>query len=165
MLAYQHRLILQVIFALTYRCFNVILLTMKKAYRKTISALLLIPFFSVITFCCCLEKDADASVENVSIEHHQELEKSNNHSEHQHGSQSDDECSCPKHLSFLSQQPFDIAPDLSSFQFLAKNFLAVPSFEVVLLSSLSLHALGPPGQDHRDQVSIPIYLKISNFRI
>ena len=138
---------------------------MKKISKKIISAFLLIPFFSVITFCCCLEKDADASVENVSVEHDQHLEKSN-HSEHQHQHSDDqDECSCPKHFSFLSQQPFDITPDLSSFQSLAKNSLAVPSFEVVLLSSSSLHSQGPPGQDHRDQVSIPIFLKNSNLRI
>ena len=131
---------------------------------KIISILLLIPFFFVITFCCCLEKDADASVENVSIVHHQELEKANHHSEHQH-SDDQDECSCPKHFSFLSQQPFDISPDLFSFQPLAKNFMAVPPCGVVLLSSSSLHSQGPPGQDHRDQVSIPIFLRDSNLRI
>ena len=139
---------------------------MKKVHKKIISALLLIPLFSVITFCCCLEKNADASVENTSMEHHQELEKSGHHSEHQHQDSDDqDECSCPKHLSFLSEQPFDISPNLFSSQLLAKSFLAVPSFQVVLLSSLSLHSQGPPGQDHRDQVSIPIYLRNSNIRI
>ena len=138
---------------------------MKKLYRKRISISLIIPLFSVITFCCCLEKDADASVEHGSMEHAQHLENSQ-HSEHQHQHSDDqDECSCPKHLSFLSQQPFDINPDVSSFQLLAKNILAFPSFEIVLLSSSSLHALDPPGQDHRDQVSIPIFLKNSNLRI
>ena len=142
---------------------------MKKAHKKTISALLLIPFFSVITFitfCSCLEKDADAFAENVSMEHHQELEKSN-HSEHQQPrhSEDQDECSCPKYLSFLAEQSFEIVPNVSSFQLFAKNFLAVPSFEVVLLSSLSLHSQGPPGQDHRDQVTSPIFLKNSNLRL
>ena len=146
---------------------------MKKASKKIISALLLIPFFSVITFCCCLERHADASVEHASMEHMkhmqhmQHLEKSH-HSEHQHQhqhSEDQDECSCPKHLSFLSQQPFDVNPDISSFQLLAKNVLVLPSFQIVLLSSSSLHSQGPPGLDHRDQVSIPIFLKNSNFRI
>ena len=125
---------------------------------------MLIPFFSVITFCCCLEENASA--ENTSTEHHQKLEKSSHHSEHQHqGANDQDECSCPKHLSFLSQQSFDITPDLSSFQLLAKNFLALPSFEAALLSTSSLHSQGPPGQDYRDQISIPIFLKNSNLRI
>ena len=139
---------------------------MKKVSKKIISALLTIPFFFVITFCCCLEKDADASIEHASMEHHQELEKSDHHSapQHQH-SEDQDECSCPKHLSFLSEQPFDISLDLSSFQLLAKNILALPSFEIIFLSSSSLHALGPPGQDHRDKVSIPLFLKNSTLRI
>ena len=139
---------------------------MRNSYKKITSILLIIPFFSVITFCCCLQKDADASVENSSIEHHQKLEKPDHHSKHQHQHSDDqDECSCPKHFSFLSQQSFDIVPNLSSFQLLSKNFLALPPFEVVFLSSSSLYSTGPPGQDHRDQVSIPIFLKNSNFRI
>ena len=138
---------------------------MNKLSKEIISALLLIPLFSVITFCCCLEKDADASVEHASMKHHQHLEKSH-HSQHQHHhSNHQDECSCPKHFSFLSPQPFNITPDLSSSQFLAKNSLTVPAFEVVLLSFSSLHSQGPPGQDHRDQVSIPIFLKNSNLRL
>ena len=139
---------------------------MKKVTKKIISTVLLVPFFSIITFCCCIERDADASVENGSIEHHQKLEKFDHHSEHQHQhSDEQDECSCPKHFSFLSQRPFDIAQDLSSFQLLAKSFLGVPQFEVVLLSSSLLRSQGPPGLDHRDQVTIPIFLKNSNLRI
>ena len=149
---------------MTNELFNAILRLMKKASQKIIGVLLITPLFFVITFCCCLEKNASA--ENVSMGHHQELEKSPHHSEHQHQhSEDQDECSCPKHLSFFSQQPFDTNPDLSSFQLLAKNFLALPSFEVVLLSASSLHSQGPPGQDHRDQISIPIFLKNSNLRI
>ena len=139
-------------------------LSMKGISKKIISLLLPIPFFFVITFCCCLEENASA--ESTSIEHHQKLEKSNHPSKHQHQDSKDqDECSCPKHLSFLSEQSFDIVPNLSSFQLLAKNFLAVPPLEVVRLSSSSLHSQGPPGQDHRDQVSIPTFLKISNLRL
>ena len=140
--------------------------SMEKISRKITSAILLIPFFSVITFCCCLEKNADASVEHASMKHHQHLEKSN-HSQHQHHHHSNDqdECSCPKHFSFLSEQLFDITPDLSSSQLLAKNVSAAPSFEVILLSFSSLYSQGPPGLDHRDQVTIPIFLKNSNLRI
>lgn len=140
---------------------------MKKLYKKLVSVLLIIPLFSVITFCCCLEKNADASNEHAAMGHHQELEKSDHHSEenqHQH-SEGQDECSCPKHFSFLSEQPFDIIPNLSSFQSLAKISLTVSAFEVVFLSTASLHALGPPGQDHRDYASIPLFLKNSNLRI
>ena len=139
---------------------------MKKISRKITSTILLLPFFSIITFCCCLERDADTSVENGSIEHHQKLEKSDHHSEHQHQHSDDqDECSCPKHFSFLSQQPFEISQDLSSFQPLTKNFVGVPQFEVVLLSSSLLRSQGPPGLDHRDYVTTPIFLKNSNLRI
>ena len=151
---------------MTNRYFNVKLLLMKKVYKKIMSALLFIPFFSVITFCCCLEKNADASVENASIEHHQKLEKSDHHSEHQHQDSKDqDECSCPKHLSFFSEQPFDIVPNLSSSKLLAKNPLTAPLFQIVLISSSSLHSQDPPWQDHRDQISIPIFLKNANLRI
>ena len=137
---------------------------MKKVSRKIISVLLIIPLFSIMTFCCCLEKDADASAEHVAMWHHQELEKSYHPFEHQHHHSKDqDECSCP-HLSFIAEQPFEIIPNLFSFP-LAKNFLAVPSCEIVLLSSSSLQSQGPPGQDHRDQVAIPLFLKNSNLRI
>ena len=137
---------------------------MNKISKKIKSVLLLIPFFSVVTFCCCLEKDASA--ENTSIEHRQKLEKSNHPAGHQHQDSKDqDGCSCPEHLSILAEQSFDIILNLSSFQVLAKNFLAAPQFAVVLLSSWSLNSQGPPGQDHRDQVSIPVFLKISNLRI
>ena len=139
---------------------------MNKLSKKIISTLLLIPLFSIITFCCCLEKDADASVEHASMEHHQKLEKSTHHSEHQHQhSKGQDECSCPKHLSFLLEQSFEIVPNLSSSQLLAKNVLALPVFQIVLLSFSSLYAQGPPGQDHHDQVSITTFLKNSNLRI
>ena len=135
-----------------------------KIFKKLISALVCIPFLFVVTLCCCLEENASAeNVSNAAAQHHQRLEKSQ-HPEHQH-SDDQDECSCPKHLSFLSQQPFDITPDLSSLQLLAKNALALPSFQIVLSSSSSIHAQGPPGQEHRDQVSIPIFLKNANLRI
>ena len=153
-------------FYLTNEFFGVRIFKMKKLYKNMINVLLLIPFFSVITFCCCLEKDADASVENISMEHHEKLEKSVHHSEHQHQNSNDqDECSCPKHLSFLSENTIDITPQFSSFQLLTNDFLAFPPFEVALLSTSSLHSQGPPGQDHRDQVSIPIFLKNSNLRL
>ena len=135
---------------------------MKSVSKRIIRVLLLIPLFSVVTFCCCLEEDAFA--ESATTEHHQKLEKSSHHSEHQ-DSQDQDECTCPKHLSFLSEQSFDLIPNLSSPQLLAKNFLALPPFDLVFLSSSSLHSKGPPGQDHRDQISIPIFLKNSNLRI
>ena len=138
---------------------------MRKESKRITSVLLLIPFFSVLTFCCCLERHADASDKNASMKHHQKLEKPSHHCERHHSSNNDDKCCCPKHLGFLSEQPFEITPDLSLVQFLAKNFLTFPQFEVVLLSSSSLHAQGPPWQDHRDQVSIPIFLKNSNLRI
>ncbi|MBP9855292.1 MAG: hypothetical protein KBD53_10550 [Candidatus Omnitrophica bacterium] len=133
--------------------------------KKIVSALLIIPLFSVITFCCCLENNADASNEHEAMGHHQELEKSDHHSEknqHQH-SEGQDECSCPKHFSFLSEQPVDIISNLSSFYSLAKS-LTVHAFEVSL-STVSFQALGPPGQDHRDYTSIPLFLKNSNLRI
>ena len=139
---------------------------MRKWLKQSISVSLLIPFFAAITFCCCLEKDADAFVENMSMEHHQKLEKSRHHSEHQHQDSNDqDECSCPKHSSFLSENTIDIIPQFFLFQLLTKDFLAFSSFEVAFLATSSLHSQGPPGQDHRDQISIPIFLKNSNLRI
>ena len=138
---------------------------MKKASKKIISALLIIPFFFGITFCCCLEKDADASDENGSIEHYQKLEKSDYHSEHQHQHSDDqDECSCPKHSSFLSGQTFDLSPVSYTSQILGKISL-VPVFDVVILSFAPLYAKGPPWQDRRDYTAIPLFLKNSNLRI
>lgn len=143
---------------------------MKLMHKKIISAILPIPLFFVITFCCCLKEDAfaDDHSSNFSTAHHnesQELEKS--HSEDQdHHSEGDHECSCPKHLSFLSAQSTDIAFDSSFNQMLAKNLMANLRLEnIFLLASLSNHSQGPPLQDHRDYVSLPIYLKISNLRI
>lgn len=144
---------------------------MKKIHKKIISAILPIPLFLAITFCCCLDEKAFADETHLSssAEHHNheshELEKSE-HSEHQNHSHGDDECSCPKHLSFLSAQSADITFDSTFSQMLAKNFMANLRFEnIVLLVSLSNQSQGPPLLDHRDYVSLPIYLKISNLRI
>jgi hypothetical protein len=143
--------------------FDARLQRMKSLYRKIISAFLLIPFFMAITFCCCLENEADAS-EHESAEHHQHLEKSN-HSEHQEHSQGEDECSCPKHLSFLAEHSIDVVPQIVSLHQSVSNLVSFPRYEVVLLSTSSLHSQGPPWKDHRDYVSIPVFLKHSNIRI
>lgn len=141
---------------------------MKKMHKKIIVLVLTIPLIFAITFCCCLDEKvfADETHSSSSIEHHQashKVEKSN-HSEHQH-SDSDHECSCPKHLSFLSAQSADIV-FVSASQWLAKNFMANLRVEnVVLLASLSNQSQGPPWQEHLDRVSIPIYLQISNLRL
>ena len=161
------------IFRLTNHFFGVKLIAVKRV-KKIIATCLPIPFLFAITFCCCLKEEASADEHNAnfSTAHHhasqeqesQEVGKSHQ-SEPQHHPAGDDGCSCPKHLSFLSQQPLDVNPDLSSFQLLAKSFLALPSFDVFLLSSSSLHSPDPPGEDHRDQVTISIFLKNSNIRI
>ncbi|MCB9772641.1 MAG: hypothetical protein H6754_08860 [Candidatus Omnitrophica bacterium] len=140
---------------------------MKRLHKKIIGGLLPIPLLFAITFCCCLERDAsaDESVSKFSTEHHQELDKSD-HSEHQHDSQGDDECSCPKHFSFLSEQSVDIVFNASLSHILAKNFVTNFGFDnVIFLASLSNQSQGPPFLDHRDYVSLPIYLKVSNLRI
>ena len=154
-------------FCLTNNFFGVKLLKMIKIHKKIISGLLPIPFLFVITVCCCLDENVSAAESNStsSAEHHQELEKID-HSEHQHDSQGEHECACPKHLSFLSAQSADIIFNASLSQLLAKNFMTNLRFEnPVLLALLSNHSQGPPLLDHRDYVSLPIYLKISNLRI
>lgn len=136
---------------------------------KKLAGFLLIPFLLAITLCCCVDEQAHADETHgtVSVEHPQdahELEKTD-HSEHQH-SDGDHECTCPKHLSFLSEQSVDIVFNSSFSQMLAKSFLANLRFEnIVLFASLSNHSQGPPPLDHRDYVSLPIYLKVSNLRI
>lgn len=140
---------------------------MKRIHKKIIGALLPIPLLLAITFCCCLDENVSAteSDSSFSTEHHQGLEKSD-HSEHQHDSQGEHECTCPKHLNFLSAQSADIVFDSSLSQMLAKNFMVNLRLDnIVLFSSSSNHSQGPPLQDHSDHVSPPIYLKISNFRI
>ena len=139
---------------------------MKRIHKRIVSAFLPIPLLLAITFCCCSETDAsaDESVSKFFKEHHQRLEKSE-HSEHQDHSRGDDECVCPKHLSFLSAHSVDIVFDSSVSQILAKNFMVNHRLEnVVLLSSLSNHSQGPPFNDRLD-LTVPIYLKISNLRI
>ena len=151
---------------MTNKFFGVKLILMKRLHKKIISAFLPIPLFFAITFCCCIEKDAsaDESLFSFSIEHHQELEKSN-HSEHHHDSQGEDDCTCPKHLSFLSEQFVEIIFDSSFSQMLAKNFTADPQItNIFLLASLSKQSQGPPSQN-RSYPAVPIYLKISNLRI
>lgn len=140
---------------------------MNKIFKKIISTFLILPLFLAMTFCCCLERDAHASMEHVSkgARCHQGLEKSHHHSEKNQHQHSDHECTCPKHLSFLSEQPFDITPDLSSFQPLVKSSSIVPTFQVVLLSSTSLYANGPPWQDHHEHSSVQLFIKNSNLRI
>ncbi len=142
---------------------------MKRVYKKIISAFLPIPLSLAITFCCCLDEKALAAEvhSNCSSEHPQEfheLEKVD-HTEHQNHAEGDHECACPKHLSFLSAQSADIV-FVSTSQMLAKNFMVNFRLEsIALLASLSNQSHGPPLQDHRDYVSLPIYLKISNLRI
>ena len=148
---------------------NAKLLTMKRIHKKIIGAFLPIPLLFAITFCCCLKEDAfaDEHSANFSTERHhesQELEKSQQ-SEPQHHSEGDHECSCPKHLSFLSGQSAGIVFDSSFSQMLAKNLMVNLQFEkIFLLASLSNHSQGPPFQDRLD-LTVPIYLKISNLRI
>ena len=140
---------------------------MKRIHKKIIGASLPIPLLFVITFCCCLDKNVSAaeSGPNFSTEHHQESEKSD-HREHQHDPRGEHECACPKHLSFLSAQSADIVFDSSLSQGLARNFMVDLRIENVgPRTSLSNHSQGPPQRDRSDQVSIPIYLKISNLRI
>lgn len=150
---------------MTNKLFGAKLLPMRKFNKKIISAFLPIPFLFAITFCCCLERNASADENKVSTEHHQKVEKSE-HSEHQHDSHSDDECSCPKHFSFLSEQSVDIVFDSSFSRMLAKSFMANLWVEnIVLFASLLNHSQGPPFQDHSDYVSLPIYLKVSNLRL
>ncbi len=141
---------------------------MKRLHKKIISGFLPIPFFFAITFCCCLGEKvfADEHHSNFSMSHHQESQEveESHHADHQDHSEGQDECSCPKHFSFLSQPPVDITPDLS-FQLLAKGALIVPAFQVFLLSFTSPYANGPPWQDYRDYASIPLFFKNSNLRI
>ena len=129
---------------------------MKNLHKKIIGVFLPIPFLFAIIFCCCLERDAsaDESVSHFDTEH-----------QHHH-SQGDHECTCPKHLSFLSVQSADIVFDSTVSQMLAKNFMVNLRLDnIVFIASLSNHSQGPPLQDHLDHVSLPIYLKISNLRI
>lgn len=143
---------------------------MKRLHKKIIGAFLPVPLLFAITFCCCIDEKvfADETHSDFSTEHHQEsheLEKSD-HTEHQDHSDGDHECSCPKHLSFLSAQSADIIFDSSLSQMLAKTFMANFEFDkVIFLASLSNQSQGPPLLDHRDYVSLPIYLKVSNLRI
>lgn len=142
---------------------------MKKMHKKIIAAISPIPLFFAITFCCCLDENASANEphSDFSIEHHHashELEKSDQ-SQHQH-SDSGHECTCPKHLSFLSAQSAGITFETILSQMLAKNFMANLRIEsIVSFASLSNQTHGPPSQNHLDQISLPIYIKISNLRI
>lgn len=146
---------------------NVKLLMMKKIHKNIIAGFLPLPLLLAITFCCCLDDKvlADETHSHLSTGHHQEIhdiEKSD-HSEHQH-SDSDHECTCPKHLSFLSAQSADIVI-VSASQMLAKDFMAdMRSENISLLASLAHQTHGPPFQDRLD-LNVPIYLKISNLRL
>src|SRR3989338_74025 len=133
---------------------------MKKLHKKIISAFLPVPLFLVITFCCCLDEKsfADEAHSDFSTERYHkshDLETSD-HSEHQDHSEGDHECTCPKHLSFLSGQSVDIILDSPVSQMLAKHFMANLQMEsIVFLVSLSNHSQGPPVSDRIDHVSIP----------
>lgn len=144
-------------------------MAMKRMHKSIITSLLPIPLLFAITFCCCLDQKvfADETHSSSSTEHHHashEVEKSN-HSEHQHqDSDGNHECTCPKHLSFLSAQSVDLAFNSIS-QMLAKDFMANMQFEnVSLLASLTYQTHGPPYQDRLD-ITVPIYLKIRNLRL
>lgn len=142
---------------------------MKKVHKKTIIASLIIPLVLAITFCCCVEEKTFAEGAHAvsSAEHHHgshEVAKVDQ-SDHQNHSDENHECTCPKHLSFLSAQSVDIVLGSTS-QTLAKIFAANVYFEnIALLASLSSQTHGPPFQAHLDHVSIPTYLKIRNLRL
>jgi hypothetical protein len=149
---------------LTKEFFGAKLPMMKIIYRKIIGLLLIIPFLFAITFCCCLDRDAaaDEGIAGSATEHHHELERSH-HAEHEHDSQDDDECFCPKHFSFLSEQSGGIVFDSSFSQMLAKNLTANHPIENTLfLAALSNHSQDPPSPDRTE---IPLYLRISNLRL
>lgn len=140
---------------------------MKKIHKKIIGILLLLPLFFAITFCCCLDETAmaDETHSQAKTEHHSSHQADKaDHSEHQH-SDGDHECSCPKHLSFLSQAA-DIVLKAPFNQILAKDFvlnLGINTFALLPLMSNQTH--GPPDLDHLDRISLPIYLKNSNLRL
>ena len=154
---------------LTNKFVSAKLIMVKRIYKKIIGAFLPIPLLFAITFCCCLDEKVFAEEAHAvsSAEHHQEsheLEKSD-HVEHQEHSHREHKCTCPKHLSFLSAQSVDIVFSSAS-QMLAKNFMVNVRFESIsLLASLVNQSQGPPGQDHRDYATIPLFLKHSNLRI
>ena len=143
---------------------------MKKLYKRPLAGLLAIPLIFAITVCCCVEEDAFAdgthAVSTVGVGHHHgshELAKVD-HSDHQSHSDESHECTCPKHLSFLSAQSADIVFN-SVGQMLAKDFMANMQFEnISLLASLTYQTHGPPYQDRLD-LTVPIYLEIRNLRL
>ena len=142
---------------------------MKRIHKKIISALLPLPLFLAISFCCCVEENAfaDEHHSNFSVvrQGSHELEKIDRSEHRHHHSDGDHECACPKHLSFLSEQPVNIVFDSTVSQILAKNFLtSLRLDDVIFLAPLTNHSQGPP-QDRLDHVSLPIYLKVSNLRI
>ena len=143
---------------------------MGKLYKKILSVFLPIPLFLAMTFCCCIDEEALAGENHsdVSAEQHHGAHESKevNHSEHKGHSDTDHECTCAKHLSFLSGQPSDIVIDSPLNPMLAKSFMANLSFnDTIHLASLSNQSQGPPLQDYLHYASIPIYLKVSNLRL
>ena len=143
---------------------------MKRLDKKILSAILPIPFFLVITFCCCLDgkaiaEETQSTHDHASHDHATHTVEKSQHSEHQH-SDANHECSCPKHLSFLSAQSINFVFDAPVSQLLAKDFMVNLWLDnTILLSSLAKQSQGPPQQDASVQSSLPIYLKISNLRI
>ncbi len=143
---------------------------MERIHKKIISAILPLPFFFAITFCCCTDENAaaDETHSNLSATHHPEsynIEKAD-HSAHQNHSDGDHECTCPQHFSFLSDQSADIFIDLSLHQTLAKNLVVnIRYASIFSLSALTNQSQGPPLQDYFDYSSNPIYLKNANLRI
>ncbi|MCB9757004.1 MAG: hypothetical protein H6753_01115 [Candidatus Omnitrophica bacterium] len=154
---------------LTKKLLSAKLSIMKRLHKKTIGGLLLIPLLFVITLCCCVDDQvhADEAHGTVDTEQHHdahEVEKTD-HSEHQH-SDGDHECTCPKHLSFLPNQPADTVLNSSFSKILTKDLLVnLHAENIVFLVSLSNQSQGPPGQDHLDHNTPPIYLKLHNLRL
>lgn len=140
---------------------------MKRNYKKVLAGFLTIPLIFVFTLCCCVEEDTFAdethAVSSAGHQHRSHELAKIDHSDHQSHSDENHECTCPKHLSFLSGQS-DIVFNLVS-QMLAKDFMANMQFEnISLLASLTHQTHAPPFQDRLD-LTVPIYLKISNLRL
>ena len=142
---------------------------MRNPCKKLLAGFLSVSFLLAITLCCCVDDQAHADEAHGTVTdgHHQdahEVEKAD-HSEHQN-SDGEHECTCPKHLSFLSSQSADTVLNSSFSKILTKDLLInLYAENIVFLASLSNQSQGPPGPDRLDHNTPPIYLKLRNLRL
>ena len=127
--------------------------------KQLIASIIILPFFIVPLFCCCIKQ---ASAATVGKEHCHNAQDSHSTNHEQSNSENAHSCECPQLLSTAGDQPVTIQADFAYQQQFSIAPTLVELFSVISLKgSLRLAYLDPPS----GQSAVPFYTLYHSLRI